>query len=96
MVNKIIHIDGVVMFYSDIASRARNLNLSIRPFAGARVSVPIGMSYNSAVQLVNERKLWIKKHLAKTKESGDMQTHFNENSAYSTKHHKLNLFTLAK
>jgi predicted metal-dependent hydrolase len=49
------------------------------------------MSYNSAVSLVNEKKLWIKQHLDKMKEFEKQQTMFDENSGYCTKHHKLSL-----
>ena len=89
MPEKIIHIDGVGNVLFRHSKRARHLNISIRPFAGARVSIPVGMSYNSAIRFVTERKLWINKHLAKMKEFEDMQTQFDENSSYSTKHHKL-------
>ena len=57
------------------SSRARHLSISVRPFAGVRVSIPIGMSYNSAIRLVTEKKLWIKQHLDKMKEFEKQQTY---------------------
>jgi len=89
MPEKIITIDeiGDVLFRH--SHKARHLNISIRPFAGIRVSIPFGMSYSSAIRFVIERKLWITKHLARMKEFEAMQTRFDENSNYSTKHHKL-------
>jgi predicted metal-dependent hydrolase len=89
MPEKIIHIEGVGSVLFRQSRRARHLNISIRPFVGARVSIPLGMSYNSAIRFVNERKLWIKKHLARMKEFENLETKFDENSSYSTKHHKL-------
>ena len=89
MPEKIIHIDGVGNFLFRQSRRARHLNISIRPFVGTRVSIPVGMSYNSAIRFVIERKLWIKKHLARMKGFENMQTKFDENSSYSTKQHKL-------
>ena len=91
MPEKIIHIDGVGNILFRHSKRARYLNISVRPFVGARVSFPAGMSYNSAIRLVTEKKLWIKQHLDKMKEFEKMQTQFDESSGYSTKHHKLNL-----
>ena len=91
MPEKIIHFDGVGNILFRHSKRARYLNISVRPFVGARVSFPAGMSYNSAIRLVTEKKLWIKQHLDKMKEFEKMQTQFDENSGYSTKHHKLNL-----
>ena len=89
MLEKTIHIDGVGNVLFRRSKRARHLNISIRPFAGARASIPVGMSYDSAVRFVTKRKLWIKKHLARMKEFENLQTKFDENSSYYTKHHKL-------
>lgn len=91
MTEKIIHFDGVGDILFRHSSRARHLSISVRPFVGVKVSIPIGMSYNSAIKLVNEKKLWIKKHLDKMKEFEKQQTMFDENSGYCTKHHKLDL-----
>ena len=55
MPEKIIHIDGVGNVTFRHSQRARYLNISVRPFVGAKVSVPIGMSYKSAVKIVKER-----------------------------------------
>ena len=91
MLEKIIHFDGVGDILFKQSSRARHLSISVRPFVGVRVSIPIGMSYNSAVRLVTEKQVWIKKHLDKMKEFENQQTMFDENSGYCTKHHKLDL-----
>ena len=89
MPEKIISIDGIGNVLFKHSKRARHLSISIRPFAEARVSIPVGMSYDSAVRFVSERKAWIQKHLDRMKEFEEMQTQFDENSSYSTKHHKL-------
>jgi len=91
MLEKIISIDGIGNVLFRYSHRAQHLNISIKPFTRARVSIPVGMSYSSAVRFVMERKIWINKQLARMKEFEDMQTQFDENSSYSTKHHKLNL-----
>ena len=91
MTEKIVNIDGVGNILFKYSSRARHLNISVRPFFGARVSIPVGMSYNSAIRLTTGKKLWIKQHLEKMKEIEKQQTLFDENSGYCTKHHRLNL-----
>lgn len=91
MTEKIIHFAGLGDILFRHSSRARHLSISVRPFTGARISIPLGMSYNSAIRLVNEKKLWIQQHLAKMKEIEKQQTIFDENSGYCTKYHKLNL-----
>ena len=89
MPEKIIHIDGVGNILFRHSKKARYLNISVKPFIGARVSVPAGMSYNSAVRIAEEKKLWIKQHLDKMKEFEKMQTQLDEKSGYSTRNHKL-------
>jgi len=91
--DKTIHIDGVGNILFRHSYRARRLNISIRPFVGVRVSVPLGMSYINAERFVTERKLWIVQHLNKTRGFEKLQTQFDENSNYCTKHHKLHLKT---
>ena len=91
MSDRLIYIDGVGEILFKHSSRARHLGISVRPFLGARVSIPIGMSYSSAVRLVTEKKEWIIQHLNKMKEFEKQQTIFDENSGYCTKHHKLEL-----
>ncbi|MCW8802906.1 MAG: M48 family metallopeptidase, partial [Ignavibacteriaceae bacterium] len=63
MPEKIIHIDSVGNVLFRRSKRAHHLSISVRPFARTRVSIPVGMSYNSAIRFVTERKLWINKHL---------------------------------
>ena len=91
MTEKIIHFNGIGDILFRHSSRARHLGISVRPFTGAKVSIPIGMSYNSAIRLVTEKKFWIKQHLDKTREFEKQQTLFDENSGYCTQHHKLDL-----
>jgi len=89
MSEKRIHIDGIGNVTFRRSQRARYLNISVRPFIGAKVSVPIGMSYKSAERIVKERKKWINSHLDKMREIEKQQTEFDESSGYSTKKHKL-------
>lgn len=89
MSEKVIYIEGVGNVMFKHSYRARHLNITVRPFMGAKVSVPVGMSYNSAIRMATERKDWIKKHLDKMKKVEKNQTRFDENSDYSTKHHQL-------
>lgn len=91
MIEKIIHFEGVGEILFRHSLKAQHLSISVKPFAGVRVSIPIGMSFNSAIRLVTEKKLWINKHLDKMKAYEKQQTMFDENSGYCTKYHKLEL-----
>lgn len=89
MPENIIYIDGVGNVLFRRSNRTRFLNITIRPFIGVRVSVPIGMSYNYAEKYVKEKKSWIVNHLEKIKQIENLQTQFDENIPYNTKEHKL-------
>jgi predicted metal-dependent hydrolase len=43
--------------------RAKHLSLSVRPFKGARVAVPFGVSFASAEMFARSKTAWLKKHL---------------------------------
>jgi predicted metal-dependent hydrolase len=89
MPEKIIYIDGVGNVLLKRSNKARYLNLSVKPFAGVSVSVPVGVSYKSAAQFATEKKIWLKRNLEKMEELEKMQTQYDENSGYCTKHHQL-------
>ncbi|MDZ7624327.1 MAG: SprT family zinc-dependent metalloprotease [Ignavibacteriaceae bacterium] len=91
MSEQIIHIDGVGKVLFKQSKRTRHISISIKPFTGAKVTVPAGVDDEIAFRFVREKKHWINKHLARMKELEAMQTKFDENSSYSTRHHKLHL-----
>lgn len=45
------------------STRARRINLSIKPFEGVRVAVPPGVSYASALAVAQSKSDWLKKHV---------------------------------
>ena len=45
--------------------QAKHLSLSVRPFKGARVAVPFGVSFASAEMFARSKAGWLKKHLDK-------------------------------
>jgi len=91
MSEQIIYIDGVGKVLFNRSRRTRHISISIKPFARTKVTVPAGVDDEIAFRFVREKKQWINKHLARMKELEAMQTKFDENSSYSTRHHKLHL-----
>lgn len=91
MTEKIIYIEEVGNVLFKHSSRAKRLNISVKPFVGARVSIPNGISFSLAIQLVTDKKLWLKQHLDKMRSYEKQKTLFDENSEYFTKNHKLQL-----
>lgn len=89
MPEKIVHIDDVGDVLFRYSNKARHLIISIRPFAGVKVSIPFGISYASAIRFVNQKKKWMIQHIRKIKGYEIQQTVFDESTVYSTKYHKL-------
>ena len=85
---KTISLDGVpVTFYK--SKRAKNINISIRPFIGVRVAVPRFATYKQAQLFVQSRKSWIKKHTDNMTQYENRQTVFDWNTVFKTKTHQL-------
>ena len=62
---KTIELKSVGTILIERSRRAKHLSLSVRPFKGARVAVPFGTSFASAVRFAQSKTGWIKKHLDK-------------------------------
>jgi len=66
--SKTVEMDGIGRVLLERSKRARRLNISVKPFTGARVAVPYGLSFESAEKMALSKASWIKRHLAKVKE----------------------------
>ena len=85
-----LNLDGIpIILYR--SKKAKNINISIRPFKGVRVAVPRLASFRQAKQFVVLRKHWIEKHAAQMKQFEDRQTVFNWDTQFNTKYRTLNL-----
>jgi len=56
------------------SKRARRLNISVKPFTGARVAIPYGLSFERAEKIAMSKAGWIKRHLDKAREIEKTQT----------------------
>ena len=65
MRSKKLQINGVGDVLLERSNRAKHLGLSIRPFKGARVAVPRGVTFAAAEKFARSKTSWIKKHLEK-------------------------------
>ena len=66
--SKIVEIDGVGRILFERSNRAKHISISVKPFKGARVAVPYGVSFDKAKQFARSKSNWIKKHLDKMKQ----------------------------
>ena len=90
MEEHVIDIKGVdVAFFR--SNRAKRLNITIKPFKGVRVSVPVSVSFKKAKQETEERIGWIKSHLSKMQKSEDLFTVFNLDTKFQTRNHHLEI-----
>lgn len=67
MKKKKVQISGIGEVLLEQSSRAKHMNLSIRPFRGVRVAVPKGISFEAAESFVRSKSQWVLKHLPKLK-----------------------------
>ena len=72
--SKTITMDGIGYVLLVRSKRARRLNISVKPFTGARVAVPYELSFESAEKITLSKARWIKRHLDKAREIEKRQT----------------------
>jgi hypothetical protein len=66
--SKLIEIDTVGQILFERTNRAKHVSISVKPFKGARIAVPYGVSFDKAKQFAQSKSTWIKKHLDKMKQ----------------------------
>ena len=60
-----IKIRGVGPVLLERSAKAKNLNITVKPFKGIRVAVPKGLSFKKAEQITQSKTSWLKVHLEK-------------------------------
>jgi len=60
-----LEIEGVGPVLFERSDRAKHLNISIKPFKGIRVAVPVGLSFKKAEKVARSKVDWIKRHQEK-------------------------------
>lgn len=67
MSSMVIDLDRIGPVTFEKSRRARRLNITIRPFRGVRVAVPLRVSIARAKEYALSKAGWIRKHLARMK-----------------------------
>lgn len=65
MESKTIELKSVGTILIERSRQAKHMSLSVRPFKGARVAVPFGVSFARAELFARSKAGWLKKHLNK-------------------------------
>jgi len=66
-----IEITGIGEVLFERSKKARHLNISVKPFAGVRVAVPDGLSFQKAEEFVCTKTEWIQRQLVRMKQHED-------------------------
>ena len=65
MCAKKMTLQGVGEILLERSSRAKHINLSVKPFKGVRVAVPDGVSFQDAMAFARARAGWLARHVAR-------------------------------
>ena len=63
-----IYIEGIGPVLLERSTRAKRLNITIKPFKGVRVAVPVGVSFKIAEQLTRAKSKWLNLHIPRIRE----------------------------
>lgn len=78
MVPKKITIQGVGNVTLERSRRAKHIRLSVKPFHGARVAVPHGVSYQEAIMAARSKTEWLRKNTRKMALIERQVSHFEQ------------------
>jgi len=73
------------------SSRARRINISMKPFEPLRVTIPMFVSFKRAEEFLKEKERWILKNLDKIQKLEDQLTIFDTDTIYNTHEHTLEI-----
>lgn len=78
---RVAYFNGVGFVLFEKSRRAKNISISIGPFGGFRVAVPIRESYNSADEFANSKLGWMRKNLIKVRQIEDEYNNLTRGSS---------------
>ncbi len=79
--SRTIDIRGIGEVRFERSSRAKHLNISVKPYAGVRVAVPKGLSFEKAEEVARAKAAWIRAKLVRAKEQEQDHKLFTETTA---------------
>jgi predicted metal-dependent hydrolase len=74
-----------------VSTKARRVNISVRPHKGIRVAVPKRVSFEEAELFVHQKKDWLKEAVKKIQKHENAVTFFDATTEFRTKHHELKI-----
>ncbi len=92
----VINLDGIGNVNFVRSYHAKFIRISIKPFEGIKVTVPVFVSIDTARKFLEEKKAWVVKHKQKIAEKEKKTTLFLPDTPFKTRDHKLCLQTHEK
>lgn len=80
---------GIITLYK--SPRARKISISIRPFEGIRVTIPVFVSYKSAEKFIRKKESWLVRNMAKINNAEKSMTIFDFETSFRTNNHALRI-----
>ena len=84
MPEKIVHVENIGEVKIRKSKRCKNVSIALKPNKGITVTLPISLSYKYGLNILEQKRSWIEKHLPKIKAIEQKATIFDENSIFKT------------
>ena len=91
VINKIIEFKELGKITLNKSAKAKKMSISVRPFEGIRVTVPVFVSYTRAERFIEEKEAWLRKTLGKIRNAERSFTIFDYNTSFHTTDHSLEI-----
>ncbi len=75
--SKMVTIEPVGQVLLERSRRAKRISMTVRPFKGVRVAVPLGVSFRQAQEVAESNRSWIARQLQRAKRLEKQSVQFN-------------------
>ena len=89
MPEKIVHVKNIGEVKIRKSKRSKNVTIALKPNIGIIVTLPWFLSYKYGLNVLEQKRAWIEKHLPKIKAVEQKTTIFDENSIFKTSKRQL-------
>jgi len=88
---KVIQVEGIGEVTIEKSSRSKQLRLSLRPFKGIKVTIPMRSSFADGERFVYQKIDWLKQNLSKIQKTENQVSVYDTNTVFKTRFHQLEI-----